>query len=71
MVSRVGVLGSGLRFPSLPERFFSGVTPRGFVTGNPELEAERSLSTDLALRYYGNKLFLSPRHVGMPIPAVR
>jgi iron complex outermembrane receptor protein len=52
-------LGSGLRFPSLSERFFTGVTPRGFVVGNPELEAERSLSTDLALRYYGNKLFLS------------
>ncbi|MCZ6508621.1 MAG: TonB-dependent receptor [Acidobacteria bacterium] len=52
-------LGSGLRFPSLSERFFTGFTPRGFVDGNIELEAERSLSTDLALRYYGNKLFLS------------
>ncbi len=52
-------VGSGLRFPSLSERFFTGVTPRGDVSGNPELEAERSLSRDLALRYYGTKLFLS------------
>lgn len=52
-------VGSGLRFPSLSERFFSGATPRGNVMGNPELEAERSLSRDLALRYYGTKLFLS------------
>jgi iron complex outermembrane receptor protein len=52
-------LGSGLRFPSLSERFFNGVTPRGDVAGNSELEAERSLSRDLALRYYGTRLFLS------------
>lgn len=52
-------VGSGLRFPSLSERFFSGVTPRGVVSGNPDLEAERSVSTDLALRHYGARLFLS------------
>ena len=52
-------LGSGLRFPSLSERFFTGVTPRGDVAGSSELAAERSLSTDLALRYYGTRLFLS------------
>ncbi len=55
----VANVGSGLRFPSLSERFFSGATPRGDVSGNSELEAERSLSRDLALRYYGTKLFLS------------
>lgn len=52
-------LGSGLRFPSLSERFFSGFTPRGFVSGDPEIEVERSLSSDLALRYFGSRLFLS------------
>jgi len=52
-------LGSGLRFASLSEKFFNGVTPRGFVDSNPDLEPERALSTDLALRYYGNRLFLS------------
>jgi iron complex outermembrane receptor protein len=52
-------VGSGLRFPSLSERFFTGVTPRGFNEGNPDLEAERSVRTDLALRYFGTRLFLS------------
>jgi iron complex outermembrane receptor protein len=52
-------VGSGLRFASLSERFFTGVTPRGFVVSNPALEPERSRSIDLALRYYGNRLYLS------------
>lgn len=52
-------LGSGLRFASLSERYFDGVTPRGSVVSNPDLEPERALSTDLALRYYGSRLFLS------------
>jgi iron complex outermembrane receptor protein len=34
--------GTGLRFPSLSERFFSGVTGRGEVVGNPNLDPERS-----------------------------
>ena len=51
--------GTGLRFPSLSERFFSGVTGRGFVTGNPALDPERSLSIDLGLRWYGERLFLA------------
>jgi len=52
-------LGTGLRFPSLSERFFTGITPRGFVSGEPDLEPERSRSIDLALRYYGTRLFLA------------
>ncbi|MFQ5349482.1 MAG: TonB-dependent receptor [Thermoanaerobaculia bacterium] len=51
--------GSGLRFPSLGERFFTGVTGRGFVTGNPELDPERSLNLDLGLRWYGDRLYLA------------
>ena len=51
--------GTGLRFPSLSERFFSGVTGRGFVTGNPALEPERSLNLDLGLRWYGERLFVA------------
>lgn len=54
-----GNLGSGLRFPSLSERFFSGVTGRGQVTGNPTLEPERSLSLDLGVRWYGQALFVA------------
>ena len=51
--------GTGLRFPSLSERFFTGVTGRGFVTGNPDLDPERSLNVDLGLRWYGERLFLA------------
>jgi iron complex outermembrane receptor protein len=52
-------LGSGLRFPSLSERFFSGVTGRGEVIGNPRLDPERSVNLDLGLRWYGDRLFVS------------
>ena len=52
-------LGSGLRFASLSERFFTGVTGRGFVAGNPDLDSERSLNTDVGLRWYGHKLFVA------------
>ena len=54
-----GNVGSGLRFPTLSERFFTGTTGRGGVIGNPELDPERSLSVDLGLRWYGERLFVS------------
>jgi iron complex outermembrane receptor protein len=40
-------VASGYRFPSLEERFFSGVTAQGEVVGNPDLTAEASLGVDL------------------------
>jgi iron complex outermembrane receptor protein len=52
-------LGSGLRFPSLSERYFSGTTGRGEVIGNPALDPERSINVDVGLRWYGEKLFVS------------
>ena len=55
----VGNVGSGLRFPTLSERYFSGVTGRGQVEGNPNLEPERSLNLETGLRWYGSKLFVS------------
>ena len=39
-------VASGYRFPSLEERFFSGVTAQGEVVGNPDLGAEHSLGID-------------------------
>ena len=51
--------GTGLRFPSLSERFFSGVTGRGRVAGNPDLDPERALNLDLGLRWYGERLYLA------------
>jgi outer membrane receptor protein involved in Fe transport len=35
----------------LSDRFFRGVTGAGFITGNPDLEAETSDQYDVALRY--------------------
>jgi iron complex outermembrane receptor protein len=54
-----GSLGTGLRFSSLSERFFAGTTARGGVIGNPQLDPERSLNADLALRWYGKRLFVA------------
>jgi len=41
----------GFRVPTLSDRYFRGPSGRGFVTGNPELEPEKSLQYDFALRY--------------------
>lgn len=51
-------LGTGLRFPSLSERFFTGTTGRGEVIGSEDLEPERSLNGDLGLAWFGERLFL-------------
>ncbi|MDQ5871817.1 MAG: TonB-dependent receptor [Acidobacteriota bacterium] len=40
----------GFREPTLSDRFFRGVSGRGFVVGNPDLRAEQSDQFDLALR---------------------
>ncbi len=44
-------LGTGIRFPTVSERFFVGTTARGEVEGNPNLKEERSISADLGLKY--------------------
>jgi iron complex outermembrane receptor protein len=51
--------GTGLRFPSLSERFFAGTTGRGEVVGNPDLEPERSLNVDVGVRRYGGRTFVA------------
>jgi len=48
-----GQVGWGFRDPTLSDRYFRGVTGRGFITGLPELEPERSLQYELALRRDG------------------
>jgi iron complex outermembrane receptor protein len=52
-------LGSGLRFPGLSERFFSGATGRGEVFANPHLKPERSVSVDFGARWYGERVFVA------------
>ena len=53
-----GAASSGERFPSLGELFFSGVTGRGEVFGNPELDSERALNTEIGFAYKGARLIL-------------
>ena len=48
-------LSSGLRFPNLSERFFSGTTGAGEITANPNLDRERSLSTEVSARWLGRR----------------
>jgi iron complex outermembrane receptor protein len=52
-------VGTGLRFPSLSERFFTGTTGRGDVISNVGLEPERSVSADAGVRYFGERLFVA------------
>ncbi|HQV48458.1 MAG: TonB-dependent receptor [Dokdonella sp.] len=40
-------LASGFRFPTLEERFYTGVTAQGEVVGNPDLGSEKSKGIDI------------------------
>lgn len=55
----VANIGSGFRFPGLSERYYSGSTGRGEVIANAGLDPERSLTTDLGVRYFGGRLYLA------------
>lgn len=52
-------LGTGMRWPTLSERFFSGTTGRGEVIANPGLDPERSLQGDLGVAWFGRRLHLA------------
>jgi hemoglobin/transferrin/lactoferrin receptor protein len=39
------------RDPTLSDRYYRGPTGRGFITGNPDLEAETTTQIDLGVRY--------------------
>lgn len=41
----------GFRDPLLSDRYFRGPSGRGFITGNPDLEPERSLQYDASVRW--------------------
>ena len=43
---------SGYRDPSLSDRYFRGVSGRGFAIGNPDLDPERSLQFDGVMRWH-------------------
>jgi iron complex outermembrane receptor protein len=52
-VTLTGQVSRGFRDPTLSDRYYRGVSGRGFVTGNPDLEPERSLQYDVAVRRPG------------------
>ncbi|HEX2162368.1 MAG TPA: TonB-dependent receptor, partial [Thermoanaerobaculia bacterium] len=54
-----GNLGTGMRWPTLSERFFTGTTGRGAVVANPGLGPERSLQGDLGLAWSGRRAHLA------------
>ncbi len=56
-VELVANVGTGFRFPGLSERFFSGSTGRGEVVANRNLDPERSVTTDVGVRFFGGRLF--------------
>ncbi len=51
--------GNGLRFASLGERFFTGTTGRGIVTGSVGLAPERSRTFEIGMRRLGRRFVIS------------
>ncbi|MFQ6083098.1 MAG: TonB-dependent receptor domain-containing protein [Candidatus Aminicenantia bacterium] len=50
-------LSRAYRFPSLNELYYTGITGRGYVIGNPNLNPETSFNFDLGLKLIRKKLF--------------
>lgn len=48
--SLTGQLSRGFRDPTLSDRYYTGLSGRGVIHGNPGLRPERSLQSDLSLR---------------------
>jgi len=46
-------IARGFREPFLSDRYFAGVTGRGFIEGNPDLDPETSLQFDVSVRRTG------------------
>jgi iron complex outermembrane receptor protein len=51
--SVTGQVARGFREPLLSDRYYRGISGRGFITGNPDLDAETSRQADAALRWSG------------------
>ncbi|MBD3414174.1 MAG: TonB-dependent receptor [Candidatus Aminicenantes bacterium] len=49
--------GRSFRFPTISELFYTGLTGRGTVFGNPDLDPEKSLNLDVGLRYLQGNFF--------------
>lgn len=58
-LSLLANVGRSFRFPSISELFYSGITGRGTVFGNLDLEPEKSINFDIGLRYFHDEFFMS------------
>ena len=52
-------VGRSFRFPTISELFYTGLTGRGTVFGNPDLTPEDSLNFDLGIRYLHERFYAS------------
>ena len=50
-------LSHAYRLASINERFYTGISGRGFIVGNPDLRPESSLNLDGGLKLLGRRLF--------------
>ena len=50
--------GTAFRLPSLSEAFYTGITGRSSIVGNPALEPEKSLSIDAGVKVHQRDLFI-------------
>ena len=50
-------IGRGIRPATISERFFTGETGRGSITGNPNLKTESNLEIDGGIRYHQDRKF--------------
>ncbi|MCX6545375.1 MAG: TonB-dependent receptor [Acidobacteria bacterium] len=57
-VTFTGQVGSGFRDPTVSDRYYRGPTGRGFITGNPDLDPERSIQFDGGIRYTASRIRL-------------
>lgn len=51
-------MGKAFRLPSLSETYYTGITGRRFVIGNPQLEPESSFNMDAGIKLFSEKYFL-------------
>jgi len=51
-------LGRAYRLASINEKYYTGISGRGFIIGNPDLLPEKSVNFDVGLRFLGERHFV-------------
>jgi iron complex outermembrane receptor protein len=51
--------GTAFRMPSLSEAFYTGITGRSSIVGNPGLDPEKSFNLDAGFKLHGQNLFVA------------